>query len=406
VSASSSPPSHHPASEALPPELLELAGVMHGSSAFIGPEQVVIDITNHCNNNCLGCWTRSPLLRQQDASPRWQAQEIPTESVLRLLDDLHRLGTRRIRFSGGGEPLIHAGLPRFLSEGQSRGFKVCLTTNGTLLTPELLQLLIDLPLEELTVSLWAATPRTYSRTHPNKTGRTFDRLLGALKELGGGGRRRPRITLAQVLCQLNFAEAERMYDLARQVGAHAVYYTLLDPIVGCTDGLMLNPAQVRQLEAQLLRVEEKNGELPPAQQVELENWLGFKRRVTAAGQQFKGHYDSAVIDTIPCYVGWTFCRILANGDVAPCCRGSHKVLGNINSEGFYQVWHNAQYAEFRHKAKTLSKRDPYFATMACHTTCDNRMHNEQLHWRLDQLSAEEQARLEQFLAERSKGIKP
>ena len=99
---------------------LELAGVIQGRKAFVGPEQVVIDLTNRCNNNCIGCWTRSPLLRDLEPSATWKSQEIPYDNVIHVLNDLHDLKTQRVRFTGGGEPLMHPRLDDILRACKQR----------------------------------------------------------------------------------------------------------------------------------------------------------------------------------------------------------------------------------------------------------------------------------------------
>jgi MoaA/NifB/PqqE/SkfB family radical SAM enzyme len=384
----------------LSPGDLELAGVLDGKQTFIGPEQVVIDLTNRCNNNCIGCWTRSPLLRDLEASPRWQSEEIPYDSMLHLLNDLMDLGTRRVRFTGGGEPLMHPRLDDILRACKERQLLACVTTNGTLLTKERAELFAKLPIDELAVSLWAGTPEAYGRTHPNKTGRTFERIAESLSLLAKTKKLRPKVTLANVILAMNCTEVEPMYDFARRVGADAVYFAVLDPIVDRTEGLLLKPDQVLQLEHQLDRIERKNEALPPRQRIELENWEGFRRRVRSSREQQKGEYDKGVIDAIPCYVGWIFCRILANGDVVPCCRGSNFPLGNINTDGFRKTWTGERYTEFREKAKTLSKNDPYFRPIGCHMTCDNLMHNQVVHERLSGLSPEARQGIDGFLSTR------
>jgi MoaA/NifB/PqqE/SkfB family radical SAM enzyme len=381
---------------------LELAGVLDGRRAFVGPEQVVVDLTNRCNNNCIGCWTRSPLLRDHEPSSRWRSLELPYDSVIHLLNDLHDLGTPRVRFTGGGEPLMHSRLDDILRACKDRQLLACVTTNGTLLTPERVQLYVELPLDEIAISLWAATPPTYSRTHPNKTGRTLERVEGLLTELCRRRRLRPRVTLCNVLFTMNAGEAERMYDFARRVGADAAYFTVIDPVAGCTEGLLLSPTEAAELDVQLDRIAATNEALPPRQRLELENWDGLRRRVRAIREPAgaRGEYDAGVIDTIPCYVGWIFCRILADGAVVPCCRGSNMPLGNINTDGFLATWLGERYTEFRHKAKTLSKRDPFFAPIGCHMTCDNLMHNEMVHARLNELTPEARTRLEKIAAQR------
>jgi MoaA/NifB/PqqE/SkfB family radical SAM enzyme len=383
----------------LGPGDLELAGVIDGKRNFIGPEQVVIDLTNRCNNNCIGCWTRSPLLRDMEPTAKWISEEIPYDNMIHLLNDLHDLGTRRVRFTGGGEPLIHPRLDDILRHCKQLNLITCVTTNGVRITEERARLLAELPIDELAVSLWAATPDTYARTHPNKTGRTFEKIQRNLTLLCAKRKLLPKVTMANVIFAMNYAEVERMYDLALDIGVDALYFAVLDPIEGRTDGLLLQPEQVIEVNAQLDRIQRRNDALPENKRLELENWEGFRRRINSAADQQKGEYDAQVIDSLPCYVGWIFCRILANGDVVPCCRGSDMPLGNINTDGFRAVWHSATYSQFRHKAKNLSKKDPFFAPIGCHTTCDNLMHIEDVQRRLDDLDDERRAQIDQFLAQ-------
>jgi MoaA/NifB/PqqE/SkfB family radical SAM enzyme len=380
---------------------LELAGVLHGRRAFVGPEQVVIDLTNRCNNNCIGCWTRSPLLRDREPSATWQSLEIPFDSIIHLLNDLHDLGTRRVRFTGGGEPLMHAGFDDILRACKERQLITCITTNGTLIDDRRVELYARLPVDEIAVSIWAATPETYSRTHPNKTGRTFERIARCLGALSRRKKLRPHVTLSHVLLAMNYREAEQMFDFAVEAGADALYYTLLDPVEQRTEGLMIKARHVDELDVLLDRVERKNRALPERRRLSLENWDGFRRRVRSIKHQERGEYDASIIDEIPCYVGWIFCRVLADGEVAPCCRGTEMPMGNINTDGFKKVWHSQRYAEFRDKALTLSKGDPYFAPIKCHMTCDNLMHNEGVHRRLAELTPERRAMIERFIKERA-----
>ncbi len=386
----------------LGPGDLELAGVLEGSRAFIGPEQVVIDITNRCNNNCIGCWTRSPLLRDLEPSAAWQAQELAPEVVLRLLEDLHHLGTRRVRFTGGGEPLLYRALPQVLSRCRELGLITCITTNGTLLDEHWIELLTRLPVDELAVSLWAATPESYSRVHPNKTGQTFTRMIRALAQLCARREQRPRITLTQVLLAINYTEATAMVDQALELGVDALYFTLLDPVEDRTAGLLLSPAQAQELRGALEQIDQRRSAGGEGA-LELENWAGFKRRVDSIQGQSRGDYDREIIDEAPCTVGWIFSRILADGDVVPCCRGSRMPLGNINRESFRAVWAGEDYRAFRDKARRLPKSDPFFHPIGCQQTCDNLMHIEMLNQRASSLTGEQHRRLETFIAERKRG---
>ena len=192
---------------------------------------------------------------------------------------------------------------------------------------------------------------------------------------------------------MNWREAETMYDFATEVGADAVYFTVLDPVPGKTDVLLLN-ADERAAARNILRGIHARYEESPESLPELENYDGVIRRL-GEDSAADGHYDGAAVEGIPCYIGWMFIRVLPNGDISPCCRGVDKPLGNLFRNSFSEIWNSPEYEEFRHFALTESKSHPYFAPIRCHTTCDNLMHNETMHGRIHALSEDEKAALKE-----------
>ncbi len=360
---------------------LDIQGVMDGSRAFVGPEQVVVDITNRCNNNCIACWTGSPLLRDKTPPSHWKSQEFPYELTKELLKDLHRLGTERIRFTGGGEPFMHPNLMDLMAYVKSLGMICSLTTNFTLMDQERVDRIIELGVDEVAVSLWAGDSVTYARVHPNKTEKTFHRMKGLLRRLGTQKGKHLRITLANVLFNMNFQNVPRMFDLAKEVGADAVYFTLVDPVPGYTDGLLLNRDQRAELLHMVEEIEVKAKGDSKKEAVALENFPQLKRRLSNPHAD-EGHYDNNIINSIPCYIGWMFCRLLPDGRVSPCCRGVQKPMGNLFQHSFEEIWNSPTYREFRQHAKQRRKTNPYFRAIGCDTMCDNLMHNLDMHRRI------------------------
>jgi len=359
----------------------DIRGAIDGSSVYSGPEQVVIDLTNRCNNNCIACWTGSPLLRDKTPGDYFKSLEFPFELMLEIIENLHKLGTQRIRFTGGGEPFMHPNFLALIEKVKSLGMICSLTTNFTLVDENAVEKLISFKLDEIAVSLWAGDPVTYSRVHPNKTEKTFNRIKKLLSKLGNGKERLPRLTIANVLFNMNYQSALQMFEFAKQVNADAVYYTLVDPIPGYTDSLLLTPGQSKELLASLNEIELMAQNQMDAHIIELENFEQLKRRISNPDSR-DGHYDSNIIDSIPCYIGWMFCRLLPDGTVSPCCRGVNKSMGSLFENTFEEIWHSKTYTEFRQNAKKMRKGHPYFHPIGCDTTCDNLMHNLDMHRRI------------------------
>jgi MoaA/NifB/PqqE/SkfB family radical SAM enzyme len=104
----------------------------------------------------------------------------------------------------------------------------------------------------------------------------------------------------------------------------------------------------------------------------------FYRRLKSMESTKEG-YDIHIVDTLPCYVGWTYTRILPNGDVIPCCKAHKKPMGNINKKSFKDIWFSDNYDKFRYHAKVNKKNHPYFKDINCYKCCDNLGMNLEAH---------------------------
>ena len=89
--------------------------------------------------------------------------------------------------------------------------------------------------------------------------------------------------------------------------------------------------------------------------------------------------SAGAVDEVPCLVGWFFARVMANGEVVPCCRAVMRPMGSLHAAPFAQIWRSAPYAEFRRHADESKAHGPYFKDIGCVTSCDNLMHNIEWH---------------------------
>ncbi len=102
--------------------------------------RVYVEITNICNRSCSFCpGTKRPPIRLTRAQ------------FSHILDELNGL-TEYIYLHVMGEPLTHPELAELVTMGTSRGFKVAITTNGTLLADRGASLLTS-GLYKLSISL-------------------------------------------------------------------------------------------------------------------------------------------------------------------------------------------------------------------------------------------------------------
>ena len=126
------------------------------------------------------------------------------------------------------------------------------------------------------------------------------------------------------------------------------------------------------------------------------NALQRRILVQQGGCARRGPASGNIIETLPCYVGWIYSRILVNGDVVPCCKAHRVAMGNVLDHRFRQIWFSDKQREFRHKALTYEKSHPFFKKIDCYKACDNLAMNLDVHRRLVDLSGSEEQLLKQY----------
>jgi MoaA/NifB/PqqE/SkfB family radical SAM enzyme len=348
------------------------AGIYTGERAFTGPLQAHVDLTNKCNLRCICCWNRSPLIAPEDRIPGWEGWELDYKRVLTLVDELAELGVRRVIYSGGGDPLFYPRLFDVLKYTSSKGIAVMLVSNLTAARRDTIEKVFSSGVKQLLVSLWAASPEAYCATHPGCSPEDFARVCEMMRYFVSlrKGHESPELIIMNVLSGLNYREFEKMIALAVGIGAARVWFQLVDVLSGPLKRLLLTREGLDFLLEQTALVAKKYASKVKGWQRDILDFDLFRQRLSNSAAH-KGYYQTDFIDDVPCYMGWVDTRILANGTVCPCCTGDFFHLGNINENSFKEVWHSAEYREFRRKALTVSKKDRYFDKIKCYKVCDD-----------------------------------
>lgn len=105
---------------------------------------VVWNMTRRCNLRCIHCYSQS-----QDKD---YPGELTTEEGKYLIDDLAHFQVPVILFSGG-EPLMRPDLPELSQYATSKGMRAVISTNGTLISPDMARVLKEIGLSYVGVSL-------------------------------------------------------------------------------------------------------------------------------------------------------------------------------------------------------------------------------------------------------------
>jgi MoaA/NifB/PqqE/SkfB family radical SAM enzyme len=189
-----------------------------------------MDIIGTCNESCEFCY------QDNDGTT------LSEEEVIGIADANPDLDVVEI---GGGEPFLHDGLARIVSVLLGTGRKVHLSTNGTMISEELVDSVSGLNDGlELQVSLHAADPKTYQ----DITGKDyFDLVMHNLAKLSSAF----RTSISTTVYQRNYCSVEGVIDIASGLGLPVRVLPVLPIGKGAAVGL-LEPAQLDKLRGMLL----------------------------------------------------------------------------------------------------------------------------------------------------------
>jgi len=359
-------------------QLGHLAGIALGifgkTRPFCGPLWVQIGVSNRCNYRCLMCWDHPSFVSREDPYPDPAASrfyrehpEVDRSSALmglelfrETVEDLHALGTRRVDLVGRGEPFLNRELVPMVSLVKRNRMYCNISTNGSLLNREILETLQREGLDQLVVSLNAGTPDTYGKIHTAQSGAAFSRIRASLLQLreikSRKGARKPFLTLSFVLFKPNYQEIGSMLATAREVGAQQVIFkhAVVYPGISFLD---LSDAEKTLLDQELMDLEKQA--LRWGIDLKLDPPIGSYRHQAAGPLSPREIYAK-----IPCYIGWLFSLVTADGTVLPCCH-CYSSMGNIRDGSFGRIWRSPSYRDFREQTIRLPQSGGLVSQCRC-----------------------------------------
>ncbi|MBN1352916.1 radical SAM protein [candidate division KSB1 bacterium] len=138
-----------------------------------GPSHAQIGLTNACPQNCQYCYNKNR-----------HGKILDTETIIRLIRELKKMGVLWIGFTGG-EPLLQKDIVK-ITESAGDDVALKLFTTGCTLTPQLAADLKNAGLKYVSVSLdhWQAEEHDQGRRYPGAF-RTALKAIEIFKETGG-----------------------------------------------------------------------------------------------------------------------------------------------------------------------------------------------------------------------------
>ncbi len=317
--------------------------------AFSGMYRPVVfwNLTDRCNLSCTHCYSKSGPGRTPEG-------ELSTDEALRVIDDLAGVEVPLILFTGG-EPLLREDIWELASHARSRGLRMALSTNGTLITPEVARRIKECGIAYAGISLDGARAETHDRFR-NLPG-AFEKTQSAFAACRDAGLRcGVRVTLTKE----NRQELGDLVDLALVLGASRFCLYWLVPTGRGSDSyarLQLDRAGVVEALDVLYR---KAKETDPAV-MEFLTVDAPQDCIHLLGSLEKdGSEDLADARELlaslkgGCSAGTRVVNIDTRGNVYPCqfARADEFLVGNVRHQPFSRIWadpENPVLARFREK---------------------------------------------------------
>jgi len=261
------------------------------------PQHIFIETTSLCNLKCKICPRTSG---NPESSGLGQMN---FELFKKIVDEAKKYGPRTFCLHLFGEPLLS---PTFIQEinyikKSNKKNSIVLTTNGTLLTPEIAEAMTKAPVDKIAISFMSAERENYKNlTGLDKLDEIEKNIKNLIKIKKENKSIKPKIIIRMILENYNKNEADlfknkwRNYDVITEIRPAHNY------------GGNVNVGEIR---------DKKNKKI--------KRW--------------------------PCYHLWLSPAIHWNGDFSICCDDYSRkaVLGNAKNETVNQLWNSKPILHFR-----------------------------------------------------------
>jgi len=294
----------HPGTDVVLRDLVDRA-----TDFFPHPKGLHVVLLNRCNLKCVMCPYHSPRYRAHHTSGYFDTLRTMDEETFRRIAEY--AGPRGIKLQLGQieEPLMHPRIVDFIRTAKAAGVPhIHVTTNGTLLTPDMAERLARSGIDSVMFSLDAATPETYREIRGSDLA-DVERKIRAFLPMAR--RHDIWVTVSFILQPEGQEERRAFLEKWRSMGVDSVTFYVLtehDPATG---------AMIRTRE----------------------------------------FYEKGA--RYPCASPWVQTAIFPQGDVSLCCKTLTDVgwtgvlsMGNLRDEPLDRIWSGERFARLRKEVLT------------------------------------------------------
>jgi radical SAM protein with 4Fe4S-binding SPASM domain len=294
-----------------------------------------IEPTSHCNLKCEMC------IREKINVSIGTMSFKNFKTILEKLDSLSK-----IHISGQGEPFLNKELFDMIKYANKRGITVFFTTNGTMLTKEIIHTICKVDIGEIGISIDSTIKEKYEKI---RKGANFNKVKTNIKNLVNElqkSKKKTIVSTSAVILKDNFNEIPEFIKLANSLGIKKVGFQTIQEKKDYID--KYNSKTKTQV------VSNFNKEL--------------KEKIKQAKKIAKKYKITVIFDeekSPGCIWPWRSIYITWNGNITPCCKildYKKPYFGNILKEDFWKIWNGKEYQLTR---KLLKQRKAPLTCKGC-----------------------------------------
>lgn len=295
------------------------------------PKWIAWEITRRCNLRCVHCRSASEM--EMKGHP-----DFSTEEAYRVLDDIVSYAQPVVVLSGG-EPLTRKDVFEIAKYGTGKGLRMCLATNGTLVTDDICGKIKQSGIRIVSLSLDGADETVHDDFRSEKG--AFAGTINAARLFKKHG---IEFIINSSFTKRNQEQIPLVYKLAKELGATAWYMFMIVPT-----------GRGEEIMNELISKEDYDKILDWHYDMEKEEDLLLVRptcaphyyRVTLQrakedGEKFKKRtLKFSTGGSKGCLAGQLICLIDVDGNVLPCSY-FNLPAGNVREKSFKEIWEGSE----------------------------------------------------------------